>query len=264
VGQYLVHSIVGIVSIVGTWTILSVFVQYKEARQETVEENSFGPRLAARHALSLSWSDHLAKRSSDLAIASSKLSTVSTVYHPKDKIIVFVLRDFIHTWYSTISNDSSFLDHIQLQLSQAFTDLIRRVRLTSPQYIVFEQLAPLMISHLVEFRRAEQLVRGTEEDRVLTESQELNELIASKYSQGKRLHSCLHLKGSTQASELVYLRKLADQLLSILLPDSNDFKSPVTRTLVREIIASVILKPVVDLISDPYFWNNLLDQLVYI
>ena len=68
---------------------------------------------------------------------------------------------------------------------------------------------------------------------------------------------CRDLASSIQQEELHYLQNVAEILLFLLLKE-EDFNAIPMRTLAREILVNVILKPTLDLVSDPDFINQTL------
>ena len=68
---------------------------------------------------------------------------------------------------------------------------------------------------------------------------------------------CRDLASSIQQEELNYLQSVAEILLYLLLKD-QDFNAVPFRGLAREIIVNDILKPTLDLVSDPDFINQTL------
>ena len=68
---------------------------------------------------------------------------------------------------------------------------------------------------------------------------------------------CRDLASSTQQEELSYLQSISEILLFLLLKE-KDFNAIPFRALAREIIVNDILKPTLDLVSDPDFINQTL------
>ena len=62
------------------------------------------------------------------------------------------------------------------------------------------------------------------------------------------------LFGETR-SHFISFQDISELLLFLLLPE-EDFSSLHLRTLVRELLVNVVLKPVLDLVSDPDFINQ--------
>ncbi|KNE60126.1 hypothetical protein AMAG_05549 [Allomyces macrogynus ATCC 38327] len=284
VANVLINSLIGLVSILGAWTLVSLFLHIKEARHpEPDPPEPTAKRIVGSLSLSSSWDARLAALIAERAAAqsfplssegpfrlghdpllqgpdASQSTPASDPLAAAENLIQLVIRDFIACWYLSISSDPTFVDRIQLLLRDAVREAARRLHRVSLPSLVVERLAPTLIMHVSAFRKAEQAVRGTDEDRLFTETQEYHELVASKYAQG-RLHPSLHLKGSTQTTELAYLRSLADRLLPVLLPRAPELNSSISRILVREVLACAVLHPVVTMLSEPHFWNQTIDSL---
>lgn len=58
-----------------------------------------------------------------------------------------------------------------------------------------------------------------------------------------------------------YLQQISEVLLYLLLPPA-DFQNQVTRIFLRELIANIVLLPVVDLITDPDYINQTIVWMV--
>lgn len=68
-----------------------------------------------------------------------------------------------------------------------------------------------------------------------------------------------HDLGCVNVSE--YLQQVSEVLLYLLLPPA-DFQNQVTRVFLRELIANIVLLPVVDLITDPDYINQTIVWMV--
>jgi sorting nexin-25 len=123
------------------------------------------------------------------------------------------------------------------------------------------RIVPLITAHLADFHEAEKAVRGKHLNRYLTESEELDLAIAGKYRDGK-LHPAASLSFSdTTLVRQDHLRKIMERILPQLLP-SSDTRSRAVSILIREIMACAVLSPVVNFLSDPDTWNQLMEALV--
>lgn len=63
-----------------------------------------------------------------------------------------------------------------------------------------------------------------------------------------------------EESEKEYLRQLADELLQILLPES-EYQSDCVRWLVREILACLVLRSVVEILTEPDMINYIVNTV---
>ena len=66
---------------------------------------------------------------------------------------------------------------------------------------------------------------------------------------------CRDLVSTIQQEEHNYLQNVSEILLFLLMPD-EDFAASPMRVLLREIVANSLLKPTLDLVSDPDFINQ--------
>ncbi|KAE8393928.1 PXA domain-containing protein [Aspergillus alliaceus] len=173
-----------------------------------------------------------------------------------DELLSLLTRDFIASWYRSISPNPMFVNEVDRVIRTAVGNL--RDRLLAEDLISFivSRIFPILTTHLKEFDVAERSVRGRNLTRNVTESDELDIAIASKYRDG-HIHPAAALSLSDQkAVEQEYLRKVAVGLLPRLFPE-NVLSSRIVSVLVREILSCAILFPIVSTLSDPDTWNQL-------
>lgn len=104
-------------------------------------------------------------------------------------------------------------------------------------------------------------MRGASLERNLTQSDELDLLLAGQY-RGGRLHQALSAAAiSTKPTEVEYLRGVVNRILPFVV-EERELASSSLRVLVREIVAAAVLQPVIDLLADPDYWNQLVDTYV--
>ena len=172
-----------------------------------------------------------------------------------DELLGFVTRDFVASWYKTISRHPRFGNEVDRLIRTAISNL--RDILLAEDLVTFtvSRVFPIVTTHLREFDIAERVVRGRNLSRDVTESDELNLAIASKYRDGK-LHPAASLSASDQ--KLIkqdHLRRIAVGLMPRLLPEGV-LNSRIVSVLIREIIACAVLFPIVSMLSDPDSWNQ--------
>lgn len=180
-----------------------------------------------------------------------------------DDILWLVIRDFVQVWYKQLSTSPEFPASLQQTIHNALDVLIARVvRLDLPAFVV-RRILPLLTVHVERFRASEMALRGTRLERHLTQSEELDLLFASRYAGRARLHPAVENLSSnlTRQSEDAHLRKLVDKALPFLLPP-DEAGSKAVRIVAREIVACAVFPPIIDMLSDPDFWNQILDRAV--
>ncbi|KAH0565395.1 hypothetical protein GP486_001212 [Trichoglossum hirsutum] len=175
-----------------------------------------------------------------------------------DDLLDLTLRDFVEEWYNNISRDPSFINEVDRTIRIAIRNLRDRLFAIDLVETAVSRLVPTVTDHLKDFYEAERAVRGKHLNRNVTESEELDLAIAAKYRDGK-LHPAASLSFSdTKLVQQEHLRKIAERLLPELLP-GNEVRSRAVSILVREIVACAVLFPVMQTISDPDTWNQLME-----
>lgn len=181
-----------------------------------------------------------------------------------NELLALVVRDYILSWYRDISSSPSFPATVSLVLHNSMENLVQRMCAVDLPSLVVKRVLPRITSHLKQFRQSEVALRGAGLERHLTQSEELDMLLASKYA-GKdvQLHSAVDNLSSTftKQNEEMHLRRIADRVLPLLLPEP-EASSKVLRIVVREIMACNVLYPLMDMVADPDFWNQTLVQVV--
>ncbi|PYI01750.1 intermediate filament protein [Aspergillus sclerotiicarbonarius CBS 121057] len=194
-----------------------------------------------------------------------------SIYHPPslypqsfvvseaiDELLTLATRDFIASWYQHISPNPAFVNEVDQVIRTAIGNLCDRLLAEDLVSLVVSRIFPIITAHLKEFEVAERLVRGRNLTRNVTESEELDLAIASKYREG-HLHPAAVLSVSDQKLvEQEYLRKIAVGLLPQLFSESV-LNSRIVSVLIREIVACAVLFPLVSVLSDPDTWNQLME-----
>lgn len=178
-----------------------------------------------------------------------------------DDLLELIIRDFVKSWYSNISKDPAFTNEVDKAIRLALLSLRDKMLAVDMVEVVTTRFTPILTAHFKDFYDAERAIRGKHLNRSVTESEELDLAIASKYKDGK-LHVAASLAYSdTKLVQQEYLRKLADKLLPELLPQ-KDLRSRAVSVLIRELVACAVLAPVLQLLSDPDTWNQIMEGVV--
>ncbi|KAI9613967.1 hypothetical protein H4Q26_009821 [Puccinia striiformis f. sp. tritici PST-130] len=81
-----------------------------------------------------------------------------------------------------------------------------------------------------------------------------------RFKPSSRLHPAVDVPTpNSQSSEQAHLRKLLDLLLPLILPPTES-KSLGVKTLVIELLTCSVITPVIEMLSDSDFWNNLIEE----
>ncbi|PHH85059.1 hypothetical protein CDD83_978 [Cordyceps sp. RAO-2017] len=176
-----------------------------------------------------------------------------------DGLLDLILRDFVRSWYSHISRNPVFPNEVDRAVRLALSSLVRPLRERDLADVVTSRLVPILTTHFRDFYDAERSVRGRKLNRSVTESEELDLAIASKYRDG-RLHPAASLTfPDTKMVQQEYLRSLVARIMPSVLPERM-LSSRAVFALVREMVACALLFPVVQLLSDPDTWNQLMES----
>lgn len=178
-----------------------------------------------------------------------------------DSLLGQLLRDLVSSWYTSISRNTHFVNEIDRAIRTALCGIRDRCLEEDTVEIIVLRIVPLITKHLKEFFEAERSVRGPNLDRNVTESEELDIAIARKYQDGK-LHPAVSLVYSDlKLVQQEHLRKLVAKTIPKLLPETFLKSSSVT-VLIREVVSCAVLAPIMQTISDPDTWNQLLEAYV--
>ncbi|XP_074883542.1 sorting nexin-25 isoform X2 [Buteo buteo] len=166
------------------------------------------------------------------------------ISHNMDKALKEVFdysyRDYILSWYGQLSRDEGQLYQL---LSEDFWEIAKQLRQRLSHIdvvkVVCNDVVKALLSHFCDLKGAN--TRQEDPPRPFL------------------LHPCLR----SSDEEVRFLQKCSQILVYCLLP-SKDVQSVSLRIVLAEILATKVLKPVVELLSDPDYINRmLLSQLEY-
>ncbi|KAK0640914.1 PXA domain-containing protein [Cercophora newfieldiana] len=176
-----------------------------------------------------------------------------------DEVLGFILRDFINAWYSNISKNPVFSDEVDKTIRCALLKVKDRLAGLDLAEVLTTRLVPLLTAHFRDFYDAERSVRGRKLNRSVTETEELDLAIASKYREGK-LHPAASLVFSDmKTAQQDYLRKTMSKVLKRVLPPKL-LNSGAVSTIIREITACAVMFPVMQLLAEPDTWNQVMEN----
>uniref|UniRef100_A0A669QFR6 Sorting nexin 25 n=1 Tax=Phasianus colchicus TaxID=9054 RepID=A0A669QFR6_PHACC len=152
----------------------------------------------------------------------------------------YIYRDYILSWYGQLSRDEGQLYQL---LSEDFWEIAKQLRLRLSHIdvvkVVCNDVVKALLTHFCDLKGAS--ARQEDPPRPFL------------------LHPCLR----NSDEEVRFLQKCSQILVCCLLP-SKDVQSVSLRIVLAEILATKVLKPVVELLGDPDYINQmLLSQLEY-
>lgn len=178
-------------------------------------------------------------------------------------LLRLIMRDFVGEWFDAISEDAAFPIAVEKAVRTAMVNLRERmfVAVPDPTDTMVRKFLPMFTAHLMDFANAERAVRGS---RVLTESEEVDKIVATRYGalRPAGLHPATALSFSDPTlPQQEWLRALMERVLPLVMPE-KEAKSRAVLVLVREIISCAVLYPIMNLLKDPDVWNQLIDHIV--
>ncbi|KAI1431427.1 PXA domain-containing protein [Xylaria sp. CBS 124048] len=176
-----------------------------------------------------------------------------------DDLLELVIRDFITSWYSHISDNPVFSNAVDKGIRRVIVAIQARLFDTDLVEIFISRVVPILTAHFRDAYEAERIVRGRKLNRDITESEELDLVIAAKYKDGK-IHPAASLTYSdTKLLQQDHLRRMVAGILPKVLP-KRLLESRAVFSIVREIVSCAVLFPVVQLLSEPDTWNQLMEN----
>lgn len=178
-----------------------------------------------------------------------------------DVLIGLILRDFVKSWYGNISKSPTFVNEVDKAVRAAMGEIRDRILAVDVVEMVVSRMIPIITEHLRASYEAERVVRGRKLSRNVTDSEELDVAIATKYKDG-RLHPAASLAYSnTKPIQQQHLRSIVAKLLPKIMPPSMSTSSAVN-ALIKEIVACTVLSPVMQRLADSDTWNQLMEGYV--
>ncbi|KAH7043689.1 PXA domain-containing protein [Linnemannia elongata] len=161
--------------------------------------------------------------------------------------LALLVRDFIQTWYSTFSSDPQLVTSVVNVVIEIARELERRSQEADWVGLVLLDVPEVLRRHYVDYRQAAQK---------LETAYAPNQTIESIFH-GLQPHFALQ---DGEESEKEYLRQLADELLRILLPRA-EYESDCVRWLIREILACLVLRSLVEILTEPDMINYIVNTV---
>jgi len=181
-----------------------------------------------------------------------------------NQLITLIVRDFVLVWYKELSSSPTFPAAVSKTIHSSLENLFARIDKLDLPALVVKRVLPKITTHIDQFRQSEIAVRGAGLERHLTQSDELDMLLASRYAAQEpllKLHPAVANLSSmhTRQTEEAHLRAIVDAILPHILPE-REAQSRAVHVTVREIVACAVIYPVMEMLSDPDFWNKIVDQ----
>ncbi|XP_061774768.1 sorting nexin-19-like isoform X2 [Nerophis ophidion] len=171
------------------------------------------------------------------------------IYNTVGKII----RDFVSSWYSTVSSESGFEKEVEEAMISMGIELKMRAKQLDRKGLT-QRILELFGCHLQDYLRARDLVI---QQQVSSRRSNNSKKLWMAYSGITTTHFVM----TSEAAEVDYTRAMVDLLLHVLVPRPY-LETRTGQFVVGELITCNVLLPLFDKLSDPD-WLNLLVMEIF-
>lgn len=208
-----------------------------------------------------------------------------------DQIVNLIINSFVKPWYNSINknkheHDDLFIDEVKINIKYAITNLYLKLSVIDFANLIVLRLVPIITDHFNHFVTAKTMIKkkyllnnntasasGKQGSRKLhpddsilnlTDEKQINLLISKFYNHGK-LHPAVNaFRENVQFSSFSkknHLRSKLNKILPLIL-SKNEVSCPPVSLLVREIVVNCVFLPVINMVVEPDFWNQLVVEKI--
>jgi len=207
-----------------------------------------------RFARAMEWEDFEKRRiNEETPISVPLLVTSIKVNDLLNKLLNNVFNEFVLSWYNEITPSRSFLYKLEKELYSAVSVVIKHLKKVNFEDLIGRVALPILYNHVTEFNKARQRIA-----KINSGNPELK--IAMYYKHGKLHPAVLPTLNSTQELEYNHLRKIFKKIIPLLVSKKIN-QSRMVVVLIREIVVCKVMQPLVDMLSDPDFYNQEFNDL---
>lgn len=186
-------------------------------------------------------------------------SSRSKFHQSLDPLVNYITKNFISSWFESVSNDDTFPSEVRSQLKYTFSKLEARATKVDWSTFLVVIITPLLTRHYSNYHSAEDNVLS---DTIQLGSRDLNILIAKEYNNISKLSQFISFTSFDNDHEKkLYARDRVMKISQYILPSSELGSDPV-RVLIREILTNAVFCPVLNILSDSDFWNQTIVKVV--
>jgi sorting nexin-25 len=251
-------GLIPLVSGVTTWllsvaTVVAILIPLSVSRLDAVSQSHTFHRIRPPSNLTLREQEPPSYRAPPV-----KLPSLFAI--AQQKLVPLIIRDFVKRWHSPIVGDQAepddcFEAEVQMLLERVLARLGSRIENLDAANI-YGRVVSEFTAHLEAIRLQETKLRGY----IDSDDYESDLFLASRYNHFRRLHPAINsLSSDTRPTELSHMRRLSNRIIGGLLP-AAELSTKVLRITLGEIVACTVLLPLVDRISEPDFWSELVDR----
>uniref|UniRef100_A0A3Q4BU82 Uncharacterized protein n=1 Tax=Mola mola TaxID=94237 RepID=A0A3Q4BU82_MOLML len=168
-------------------------------------------------------------------------------------IVRKIIRDFVTSWYSTVSTQSAFEKEVEQALISMAMELKMRARLVNRK--LTQRILDLFGCHMQDYITAKEMVsehRTPPTERRSSDKEQLWEAYSA--------FATPHLAMTNGTVQVNYTRAVVDLLLHVLVPPPH-LETHTGRFVVRELITCNVMLPFIKKLCDPDWLNSLLIEV---
>ncbi|XP_030632683.1 sorting nexin-19 [Chanos chanos] len=169
--------------------------------------------------------------------------------HEIHNTVCKIIRDFVSSWYSTVSSEREFEIEVQNAMVSMAMELKVRARRIDRKRLT-QRVLNLCGCHLHSYLKAKELMVELEKQGC---DENTNGSLWKVYSKSCTPHPAL----KSSAAEINYARAIVDLLLHVLVPVPH-LETRTGRFVVGELITCNVLLPLISKLSDPDWLNMLI------
>ncbi|XP_077468083.1 sorting nexin-19-like [Stigmatopora argus] len=166
-----------------------------------------------------------------------------------------IIRDFVSSWYSTVSSESGFEKEVEDAMISMFMELKSRAKQLDRKKLT-QRVLEMFGCHLQDYLRAKELVAQQQLSPTTKGNDERRKMWLA-YSKVTTPHCVM----TSETVQVNYTRALVDLLLHILVPTPH-LETGTGRFVVRELITCNVLLPLFDKLSDTDWLNLFLIDII--
>ncbi|XP_012675653.2 sorting nexin-19 isoform X2 [Clupea harengus] len=171
--------------------------------------------------------------------------------HEIENTVCKIIRDFVSSWYCTVSPEHEFEDEVQRAMISMAMELKLRSKRVDTKALT-QRVLDLIACHLQSYMRAKKNMVETQKQQDGTSQDNIWKL----YSNENPPHPAL----KSSAAEVNYARAIVDLLLHVLVP-SPHLETRTGRFVVGELITCNVLLPLITKLSDPDWLNMMIVEI---
>ncbi|KAK7208406.1 PXA domain-containing protein [Myxozyma melibiosi] len=184
--------------------------------------------------------------------------------------VALILRQFVLVWYARIAGDDiadrAFVYEVVHVIAHVTRSIEERIRKVELEMVLLDDIPFVLDSHLRDYRLARQktgtaYAAGKSFEEMFHALQPHPALVPPAQSDDTTAAGTPGQPSAEDEIERRFLSVLSKGILSVLLP-SEDLGSATERTLLRSLLADVVLWKVVDKLSEPFMVHEIISKVI--